>query len=163
MRSLAAVAALIMLAGCSGNSPESPTGPEPQATPAPAATPTPAAVEPTPEIGPSYWSAWYDEHGVLHHENMGGHVQQVTSCAYWRGEPFAEIPELFAQRSEFVRPHSSALIQLPERMAILHYICYRPTTVLLLGITGTGRACTADSAQIGNITARLTISWPCNH
>ncbi len=162
MRSLIAVVVLVALVGCSGESLTSPTYIEPQpvagVAPAPAATPTPAAVEPTPEIGPSYWSAWYDEQAVLHHSNLSGHWQEVTSCSYYGGT-------FLGAAHAMVMPHESMSIALGVTWRTM-LLLWRadpamplPARVQLLAVTGPGRTCTADPAAIGNITARGSYDW----
>ncbi len=153
MRSLIAVVVLVALVGCSGESLTSPTYIEPQpvagVAPAPAAILAPAAIEPTPEIGPSYWSAWIDDFAGLNHSNIGGHLQRATACAYRDGV-------LVGSKAMEVRPHvTEHLWPLPSGAWT-----WPAGKLLVFGLVGADRLCTATPAGIGNITTRRELDWP---
>ncbi len=162
MRKWIAVIGLVVLAGCSGESLTGSTALEPQpalsAASVAATSVIPATVEPTPEIGPSYWSAWYDEQAVLHHSNLSGHWQEVTSCSYY-GSTF------LGSAHAMVMPHESMSVALGVTWRTM-LLLWRadpamplPARVQLLAIAGPGRTCTADPTAIGNVTARGSYYW----
>jgi hypothetical protein len=159
LRHLAAV--LVILAGCAcgaGGVTDVALPVAEAASPEPAASPTVPA-SPTPAPGPTYWRAWY-EGAELVHENLGGHYQNVRECAY--RESGAGMVRLWT-KGVLAGPGETVRVALPSA-AYTGEWCSTGEIVIVLrlfGLVGPDRACPANPAQLGNITARTRVAWGC--